>query len=50
MEEEDQGEDWGSDFDEDDQDEMDDDDDTSWKVRRASIHTVHAVIMTRPDF
>ena len=43
------GEDWGSDFDDEDQERADDDDDTSWKVRRGSIHIIGAVVRTRPD-
>lgn len=48
--EEEDAEDWGSDFDDDGADQFNDDDDTSWKVRRAAIRVVRAIVNTRPDF
>ena len=40
MQQEDEMEDWGSDFAEDEQEAMHDDDDTSWKVRRSAIKII----------
>ena len=39
---------WGSDF-EDEQMANEDDDDTSWKVRRAAIKLIEALVSSRPD-
>lgn len=39
---------WGSEF-EDNEGGHDDDDDTSWKVRRAAIKTIEAIIISRPE-
>lgn len=39
---------WGSDF-EDEQMANEDDDDTSWKVRRAAIKLIDALVSSRPD-
>lgn len=39
---------WGSDF-EDEQMANEDDDDTSWKVRRAAIKLIDAIVSSRPD-
>ena len=50
MQQEDEMEDWGSDFAEDEQEAMHDDDDTSWKVRRSAIKIIDATIKTRPEF
>jgi cullin-associated NEDD8-dissociated protein 1 len=46
MSEEEEG--WGSEFDE-DEDGMEDDDDTSWKVRRAAVKAIEAIIGSRPE-
>ena len=48
-EDDDYGQDWGSDFDDFEQEGMDDDDDTSWKVRRGAVRLIDAIIKTRPD-
>jgi len=44
----DDGEGWGDEF-EDDQDAGADDDDTSWKVRRAAVRVIEAIIVSRPE-
>lgn len=50
MANEDEMEDWGSDFEDAEQDAANDDDDSSWKVRRSAIKIIEAVIKTRPEF
>jgi len=49
MQDADDNEGWGSDFDDDNQDAEQDDDDTSWKVRRGAYRVMDAIISTRPD-
>lgn len=50
MKNEEEMEDWGSDFAEDEQEAMHDDDDSSWKVRRSAVKIIDAIIKTRPEF
>lgn len=50
MAEDEEMEDWGSDFAEDEQENMHDDDDSSWKVRRGAIKIMDAIVKTRPEF
>lgn len=50
MQDEEEAEDWGSDFADEEQEAMNDDDDSSWKVRRSAIKIIEAIIKTRPEF
>lgn len=50
MHDEEEAEDWGSDFADEEQEAMNDDDDSSWKVRRSAVKIIEAIIKTRPEF